>query len=237
MQGWRGRIGVIFPGDEVHEEEYWHLAPEGVSVHPTRFEIPAEITEENVRNFQEGDSLERLARQFTLIKPGCIIFACTAGSFIRGHGSDQQIVKRLEKSGMTRATTTSTALVAASQALELRQVDVITPYLDELNQRLKTFLESHGIRVVSIEGFQLEGGFQDISPQQVYRMTVDSFSKKSDGVLISCTNLRVLDVLPHIEQDLEKPVVGANQASMWHALRLMGIKDKSLDKGLLFQRL
>ncbi len=237
MRGWRGRIGVIFPSDEIHEEEYWQLAPEGVSVHPTRFEIPAEITEENVLKFQEGDSLEGLARQFTLIKPGCIIFACTAGSFVRGHGSDQEIVRRLEESGVTRATTTATALVAASQALELRQVDVITPYLDDLNQRLKTFLESHGVRVVSIGGFQLEGGFQDISPQQVYRMTVDSSSKQSDGVIISCTNLRVLDVLPQIELDLGKPVVSANQASMWHALRLMGIKDRSVDKGVLFQQL
>jgi maleate isomerase len=236
MQGWRGRIGLIFPSDEVHEKEYWDFASEGVSVHPTRFEIPAEITEENVRKFQEGDNLEKLCRQFPLIKPGCIIFACTAGSFIRGHGFDQKIITRLEKAGMTKATTASTAIVAASQALGLKQVDVITPYLEELNHRLKTFLEAHDIRVGSIKGFQLKGGFQDISPQQVYRMTMDNLSKHSDGVIISCTNLRVLDVLPFIERDSGKPVVSANQASMWHALRLMGIKDKSVDRGLLFQQ-
>jgi maleate isomerase len=236
MTGWRGRIGVIFPSDEVHEKEYWDFAPEGVSVHPTRFEIPADITEENVRKFQEGDNLEKLARQFTLIKPGCIIFSCTAGSFIRGHGMDQKIVERIGKAGMARATTASTAIVAAIQALALKKVDVITPYLDELNQRLKVFLEAHGIQVVSIGGFGLKGGFQDVSPQHIYGMTLDHLSKHSDGVIISCTNLRVLDVLPFIERDSGRPVVSANQASMWHALRLMGIKDKSVDKGLLFQQ-
>ena len=66
---------------------------------------------------------------------------------------------------------------------------------------------------------------------------MDNVSKGSDGVIISCTNLRVLDVLPFLELDLGKPVVSANQASMWHALKLMGIKDDSEDKGLLFRRL
>ena len=237
MRGWRGRIGVIFPADEVHEEEYLDFAPEGVSVHPTRFEIPAEITEETVSDFARGDSLEELARHFTLIEPGCIIFACTAASFLRGQGSDRDIIARLEKVTMTRATTTSTGIIEASRALKFKQVDVITPYVDELNQRLKVFLEAHDIRVVSIKGFQLEGGFQDITPEQVYRMTVDNSSKDSDGVIISCTNLRVLDVLPLIELDLARPVVSANQASMWHALKLMGIKDDSDNKGLLFKRL
>ncbi len=235
MQGWRGRIGVIFPSDEVHEGEYWELAPEGVSVHPTRFEITGEITEESVRTFTEGNSLEVLARQFTLIKPGCIIFACTAGSFVRGHGSDREIIKRIQGITKTHATTAATALVAASQTLGLKEVDVITPYTDTLNERLKIFVESHGIRVVSINGFQLEEGLEDISPQQVYRMTVDNFSGKSQGVLISCTNLRVMDVLPLIEHDIGRPVVSANQASMWHALRLMGIKDQAPEKGLLFK--
>jgi maleate isomerase len=236
MIGWRGRIGVIFPADEVHEKEYWDFAPEGVSVHPTRFEICEEITEETVCKFADEDALQALSRQFTLIKPACIIFACTAGSFIRGHGFDQKIISWIENGSMTRATTASTAVIAASQALGLKEVDVITPYLDELNQRLKVFLEAHDIRVVSIKGFQFKGGFQGISPQQIYRMTMDNLSKHSDGVIISCTNLRVLDVLPLIERDSGKPVVSANQASMWHALRLMGIKDKSLDKGFLFGR-
>jgi maleate isomerase len=236
MTGWRGRIGVIFPADEVHEKEYWDFAPEGVSVHPTRFEIPEEITEKTVCRFAEEESLEALSRQFTLIKPGCIVFACTAGSFIRGKGFDQKIIGWIEKASMTRATTASTAVVAASRALGFKEVDVITPYLDELNQRLKAFLEAHDIRVVSIKGLQFRGGFHEISPQQVYRMTMDNLSKHSDGVIISCTNLRVLDVLPFIERDSGKPVVSANQASMWHALRLMGIKDKSVDRGLLFQQ-
>jgi len=66
---------------------------------------------------------------------------------------------------------------------------------------------------------------------------MDNVSKGSDGVIISCTNLRVLDVLPFLELDLGKPVISANQASMWHALKLMGIRDTSNVKGRLFQLL
>ncbi|MCG2775008.1 MAG: hypothetical protein L6406_04925, partial [Desulfobacterales bacterium] len=184
-----------------------------------------------------GDDFEQLARHFTLIDPGCIIFGCTAGSFLRGPGTDQEIIQRLEQAGGTRATTASTGIVEAAAALQLKKVSVVTPYLEELNEKLKVFLEGNGIRVLSIKGFQREGGFQDITPQEVYRMTVDSASENSDGVIISCTNLRVLDVLPFLELDLGKPVISANQASMWHALKLMGIRDTSNVKGRLFQLL
>ena len=42
---------------------------------------------------------------------------------------------------------------------------------------------------------------------------------------MSNSNMRGIDVIEAIETDLGKPVVTANQASVWYCLRLMGIND------------
>jgi maleate cis-trans isomerase len=36
MTGWRARIGVLFPGNAIVDDELWQLVPDGVSVHVNR---------------------------------------------------------------------------------------------------------------------------------------------------------------------------------------------------------
>jgi maleate cis-trans isomerase len=38
MSGWRARIGVLFPGNSIVDDELWRLVPDGVSVHINRLE-------------------------------------------------------------------------------------------------------------------------------------------------------------------------------------------------------
>ena len=40
---------------------------------------------------------------------------------------------------------------------------------------------------------------------------------------ISCTNLITIGAIPELERRLGKPVVSANQATVWHACRLAGV--------------
>jgi maleate isomerase len=46
-----------------------------------------------------------------------------------------------------------------------------------------------------------------------------------DAMFISCGALRSTFVIERLESILRKPVIGSNQASMWHCLRLAGIGD------------
>ncbi len=64
---------------------------------------------------------------------------------------------------------------------------------------------------------------------------MDANSEKADGILISCTNFRSLEVIDQLEMDLGKPVISSNTASMWKILQLAGVKDKVLGAGNLFQ--
>jgi maleate isomerase len=50
---------------------------------------------------------------------------------------------------------------------------------------------------------------------------------------ISCTNLPTYDVIEPLEQALGKPVLTANQVTMWSALRAMGLDGVGNGQSLL----
>ena len=57
---------------------------------------------------------------------------------------------------------------------------------------------------------------------------------EADTVFVSCTGLGIIDAIPMMEQDFERPVITSNQATWWATLRELGIKD-DLGLGRLFQ--
>ena len=57
---------------------------------------------------------------------------------------------------------------------------------------------------------------------------------EADGVLIAGTGFRCVAILEALEQDLARPVTSANQASLWHCLRLAGVQAPVVGYGRLF---
>lgn len=48
----------------------------------------------------------------------------------------------------------------------------------------------------------------------------------ADALLISCGTYRTFEILPYLEMDTGRPVVTSNQASLWSALRTLGLRDE-----------
>lgn len=45
----------------------------------------------------------------------------------------------------------------------------------------------------------------------------------AEAIVVSCTNLPSYDLIAPLERELGKPIVTANQATMWATLRRLGI--------------
>lgn len=129
MRGWRARIGVIYPADGLIDEEYWRLAPNGVSILITRIGVPDEpVSVAMATKVGETDEIEQAAKCLKIVRPNVIVYACTSGSFVKGTGWDLEIADRIEKASGVKATTTSTAIVEAMRTLKIRKVAVAAPY-------------------------------------------------------------------------------------------------------------
>jgi maleate isomerase len=53
-------------------------------------------------------------------------------------------------------------------------------------------------------------------------MAEDETSAEAHGVFLSCTNIRVPEIIEPLERALQRPVVTSNQAVLWYALRACG---------------
>ncbi len=238
MDWFRGRIGLIIPSSNTTmEPEFWSLfSVNGVSVHTARLRL------ERV----DAQSLRRMARRVqeaaTLLSTAdvdVIVYGCTTGSLVEGVGFDVRIAEAIERASGRPAVATATAVVNALRQLKAYRVAVATPYIDELNDLEKKFLEESGFEVVDIKGLGILDNLEigRLPAWRVYRLARSVNTSRADALFLSCTNMPTLRVIDALERDLGIPVISSNTASAWAAARLMGVKPTFTTGGMLLREL
>lgn len=235
MNGWRARLGLIVPAtNTVNESEFYEYLPEGVSVHTSRMGLK-EVTVEELE--QMADDVERCAELVEAADVDAIAYGCTTGSLVKGAGYDEMIESQLEETAGIPAVATAASIKRAFDALNVTSMSITTPYIEDLNRREKEFLEDAGYDVLGIEGLKLQDNL-DIGaqhPEIAYQKARSVVDSDADAVFISCTNYRTFEIIERLEADLGKPVVTSNQATLWDALRTLGVDYGDLPLGMLFE--
>jgi len=238
MYGWRGRIGLLVPSiNTTMETEFWRIAPEGVSVHTARIAGGRHGTPEELRGMENAS--KQAAAEVAMVEPDVVVYGCTSGSFFEGPDWNRRIGEQLTAIAKAPTVTTAGAMADCLAAGGHRKVDVVTPYVEVTNERLKQFLRGFGIDVVTLGTFDMLDMFDHakIEPGEIYRKVRAISSSRSEAVFVACTQLRAMEVLDSLERDLGKPVYSAVQASAWAAYQAMGIDPRISDCGSLLRRL
>ena len=68
----------------------------------------------------------------------------------------------------------------------------------------------------------------------MYRQIRAACPDQADGVLIAGTGFRCVGIIDTLERDLGRPVLTANQVSLWNCLRLSGVRARVEGYGRLF---
>jgi len=214
------RIGLIVPFDFALDREYWSYAPADVTLHVTRtphLDEPLGMT--LVEAVSDDDVIADAVRELIAADPLVMAYACTSGSFVRGVGGEAHIRQVMIEAGARDAVTTSGALLDALVALDATRVAVGTPYDEQVTAKLGDFLVESGIDVVSIACFGLHGDVDRVTSESIRRLTMAADSAAADVVFLSCTNLATFDATADLERAVDKPVLSANQVTMWSVLR------------------
>jgi maleate cis-trans isomerase len=236
MYGWRARIGLLVPSiNTTMETELWRIVPEGVSVHTGRIAGGRHGTPETLRSMEA--EAKRAAEPVSMVEPSVVIYACTSGSFFEGPAWNKKICEDLTAITKCPTVTTAGAMVAALQQGGLRKVDIVTPYVELTNERLKAFLSAHGIEPGRLGTFDMLDMFDHakIQPEEIYRKVKETVSPDSEGVFVACTQLRAMEVVDMLERDLGKPVYSAVQATAWEAFRLLRVDPQIQHLGSLLR--
>jgi maleate isomerase len=232
VYGSRGKIGIIHPAPGVAMETEIHkAAPEGVAVFTTRIPFVNATPEELGKLADHGIEASSLLAQ---AKPDLIDFVCTAGSFIRGIGYDQEIIRKIEKRTGIPATTTTTAVIDALNALKVKKIGLAAAYIDAVNQVEKAFLENSGFSVVSMKGLGRLGKMGYVEYDELTKLARDTFTDECEAIFISCTGLCTQPIIEPLEEELKRPVITSNQATIWQAFRKIKVNDKIKGFGQIF---
>ena len=241
MYGWRGRIGFIVAStNRVVEMEAFRMLPPGVSIHSTRIPYAGTGTEEAQEEMLKAldNSAKLLAGSKETAAVDVIGLAHGSGTLSTKAGFDSLINERMTKLTGVTCVTMSSAILAALRALSVKRIGTATPLrTSSMLERMKGFMEANGFQVVSTKKLDLETHY-DVSgqpPESAYRLMKSLDSKDVEAVVINNANLRTLEIIEPLEQDIGKPVVTGNQALMWACLRAIGIKDRVPGGGKLFQ--
>jgi maleate isomerase len=216
-------IGVVAPHDLALDRELWRWTPESVALYVTRMRpLDVAVSAEQAEALRDADALAQGCREVAEADPGVTAYLCTSASFIRGLAGEAELRAVMERAGARRAITTSGALLEALAALGASRVAVATPYDAELTARLAAFVEEAGHDVVGASRLELDRDIWRVTEASVRELVEALPLGDADAVVISCTNLPTYDVLPRLEQELDRPVISANLATMWAALRALG---------------
>lgn len=230
--GHRGRIGIIHPAPGIAMETEIHkVAPEGVAVFTTRIPFVDATPEELGKLADHAVEASSLLAQ---ANPDLIDFVCTAGSFIRGIGYDQEIIDKIEKRTGIPATTTTTAVIDALHALKVKKIGLAAAYIDAVNEVEKDFLEKSGFSVVSMKGLGRLGKMGYVGYEEVSNLARDTFTEDVEAIFISCTGLCTQGIIEPLEKELKRPVITSNQATIWQAFRKINVNDKIKGFGQIF---
>ena len=231
--GGRAKIGVLLPsGNFAAEPELNALMPTGVSMHFTRLPLKGSARED-LMGMTSG--VEPAAMLMKDTSPNLLVFHCTAVSTWDAE-MDAELCVRMKACTGIRSITTGRALVEALQAVGASNVVLLTPYIDEINEREVAFLNRHDISVVALRGLGLRTPDQMalVSPGNWFDLALTHQRDTVDAYVISCTAIRTLPVVEEIEAVTGRPVITSNQAMAWYALRQCGIDDWVEGAGALF---
>lgn len=217
-------IGIIAPFDLALERELWRWTPLDVSLHLAR--TPYEdisVSMDMAELVSRHQPVQAATRDVLGVDPEVVAYLCTSGSFIRGVDGEAALRQAILDAGAPDAVTTSGALAEAIRELQLSRISIITPYDAELTDRLIAFLAELGVTVTRSKYMGLGGGIWRVNYRTVAELILQAEDPDAEALFVACTNLPTYDIIAPLERRLGKPVLTANQLTVWACLGRMNL--------------
>ena len=228
------RVGLLIPSSNtVMEVDFYRGLPSSVTVHTGRMYM--ESTTVQGEELMLDEYTMPTAQVLATANPDVVVFGCTSAGALRGNAYDSELCSRISE-----ATGVPTISVIESVRHELKAaggktVAVITPYVDELNQRIKASVEADGFQVLAMHGMGISHNFDiaQVEPSQIVEFARERLGSKvpADILFASCTNYQSVSALPLLRQLYGIPVVASNQAALAAVRRSLSLEPAGVSQG------
>ena len=234
-------LGFLYPGHSA-EDDYpriEQLLGSDIRVDVVHTDIGEDA--HRVDALREMGAPERLAagvEQLRLTGAEAVVWACTSGSFVYGWEGAHEQVRALARTAGMPASSTSFAFVHAVAELGVRRLAIGATYPDDVADLFAEFLRAGGAEVAAVRGSGIITAAEvgDWTEEQVLALARQADEESAEAVLLPDTALHTAALIPALEKELGKPVLTANQVTVWEALRLTDRRVNAPELGSLFTR-
>ena len=164
-----------------------------------------------------------------------VAYGCTSGTIAIGAERIKQEVNNSKPNA--KVTTPITAAIKAFNYLGIKKIAVLTPYPKDVNETVFNYLNENNLTIDSFSSFNLEydSEIAQVSLESLQKQIAKIDLSNVDGLFVSCTALKIVDVLDKIEKLQNTTIISSNQAIIWDCLRSVGIDTKIKGYGKLFE--
>ena len=238
--GSRARLGVLTHDDSaISESELWTMAPDEVSLHTSR------IFFGDLATFADPPSPENATELLARLPLQAIIYAWTVGSYILGTTGEEDLVRRVGgHTGGIPVLMSAPAATAGFRALEAERIALIHGpfFTDDFDQKGVAYFQERGFDVVHtshlLPPIQVPhpNTGSVARPAEIYDWASSHVPSSAQAVFIGGNAVRAIGVIAALEEDLRRPILTANQVSLWYALRVADADVRVDGYGQLFTR-
>ncbi|MFF5492098.1 decarboxylase [Streptomyces aquilus] len=234
-------LGLLYPGHSA-EDDYpriEQLLGSDVRVDVVHTDIGEDAHREDA--LREMGSPERLAagvEELRMAGAESVVWACTSGSFVRGWEGAHEQVRALAMAAGMPASSTSFAFVHAAREIKAGRVAVGATYPDDVAAMFADFLRAGGLEVTGVEGAGIITAAEvgTWGEAEVFALARQADTPDADALLLPDTALHTVAHIPALEKELGKPVLTANQVTVWEGLRLTDRRVNAPSMGALFTK-
>lgn len=250
--GWGAttRIGVLTPhADLGPEAEFQAMAPATVTIHAARVPFGAmaaggamdpTIPLAPVRAFSEPPHVDDAAELLSAAPLSSIAYGFTSSAYVIGPEGEEAMLARLaRRTNGIPVVAACAATVEGLRALEAERIALVAPpwFDEELTGLGRGYYESAGFGVVLCASCDLPSDQAKVTPEGLHAWVMENTPDDAEAVAIGGNGFRAAGAIDALEEDLGRPVVTANQALFWAALRAAGMNPGSVSSyGRLFGR-
>jgi len=183
--------------------------------------------------------IKRAVQSVCHAKVDYLVMGMSAETFWGGADGAQEFIQFM--STLSEGLNVTTGADSCKQVLKAygaKRIGVITPYQPVGDQQVIDFFTQIGAEVVALHGMKCATAtsIADVTADEIK----DAF-RKVDGpdvdLLIQAgTNLLAAKACAELEEEIKKPVIAINTATVWHAYRTNGIKDQIKGWGSLMEK-
>jgi maleate cis-trans isomerase len=191
-----------------------------------------------LREMGSPQRLEAGTAELRLAGADAVVWACTSGSFVHGWDGAQEQVRSLARTAGLPASSTSFAFVHAAKELGVRRVAIGATYPEDVARLFADFLRTAGVETVAVvsSGIITAAEVGTWTEAEVLALARSADRPDAEAVLLPDTALHTAAHIPVLEKELGKPVLTANQVTVWEGLRLADRRVNAPELGALFTR-